>query len=463
MELRTIDWSFLLKQVLKNDIICLILLININVLAVSETEITNVKVNGESITCNNYICNATVNSEKVKIEYKLVDSEAKSSGFESGEEFTFTDSTMTKKLVVSKQVEGFETPISSEYVFNFTGTNECNKCSDIKGMIAVNGTCQCDSKEYVFNYTGTDNKNVPIKSNMLVYNVEVKYDVEDLKLEVVPNSSYAEVTIKNDLYFDLNDSNKVIDFVIKSEMGTEKEYRLIIIRENRPDTTIKSIKLSSGVIEIEKGVTDYKVNVPYDVNEIKIDVETTDPEAYFDIQKEDKLIVGSNLITINVSNKDVSSTYSITVNRLDNTDDATVNLLELKVDGYDLAFKPGVNEYDLYFDEIPKKLKITAVPVNENNAVDIPDNRNLSDGSTVHIKVSQISLGLSKEYLLHIHQNSIVNKMNLLFVIIPIVLIIVVIVVIIIVIIKSKKKKKEKKKKEEKRKIIENDEDFEII
>jgi len=444
---------------IKIFLICFILLLNINVLAVSETEITNVKVNGESITCNNFICSATVNSEKVKIEYKLIDSEATSSGFESGEEFTFTGDTITKKLVVSKQLEGFETPISSEYTFNLT-----------KHIM---------SDDYSIKKVTFNGKNITLKKDLYVYNVEVKYDVTDLKLEVVPNSTYAEVTIQTDLYFDTNDSNKAIDFTVKSELGTEKTYRLIVVRENRPDTSIKSIKLSSGVVEIERGITEYEVNVPYDVNKIDIDVETNDGNAYADIEKEDNLVVGENTIKIKVSNKELSTEYTLIVNRLDNTEEATVNLKDLEIEGYDdFSFKPGVNEYDLYFNEVPKKLKITATPVNKNNTVEIPDNRNLADGSTVHIILSQESLGLSKEYILHIHKDTVVHKFNLLLIILPIVFIISIIVIVIVVTHKKKKvyKKKEnkkevkKEKKEEKKevkkeeKIIENDDDdFEII
>ncbi len=450
---------------IKSLIIIFILLININVLAVSDTEITNVKVNGEAVTCDNYICNAVVNSTKAKIEYKLVDPEATSSGFNSGDEFELTDNTMTKKLVVSKKLDGFETPISSEYVFNLT--------KHIK------------SDDYSLKKVTLNGKSIAIKNDLYVYNVNVKYDVEDLKLEVVPNSTYAEVTIKTELYFDLTDSNKAIDFVVKSEMGTEKEYRIIVIRDDRPDTSIKSIKLSNGIIELERSVYEYEVNVPYDVNEIKIEVEPNDSNATFNIEKEDNLVVGENIVKINVSNKEVSSTYTIKINRLENSDEATVNLKDLKIEDYDLSFKPSVNEYDLYFDEIPNRLKIKATPVNEKNAVIIDNNRNLSDGSVVTVRVSQESLGLTKEYILNIHQNTARKGTSiLLFILIPLALII---LTAIIIIVKKKKKKnnkvnkkdtkinKEKKEKEEKKKdiikkeeakeIVEeiDDDDFEII
>ena len=79
---------------------------------------------------------------------------------------------------------------------------------------------------------------------------------------------------------------------------------------------------------------DYKINVPYDVNKIDIEVTTNDDKASVDVKKEDNLVVGENNVEITVKNKDIEQKYNIVVNRLDNNEDATVNLEELKIDNY---------------------------------------------------------------------------------------------------------------------------------
>ena len=101
-------------------ILLILFLINIKVKAANETAITNVKVNDESINCVNLKCNATIDSDTVTINYTLIDPEATSSGFKSGDSFSIEGETLVKKLNVTKKVEGLDTPLSSEYTFTIT-------------------------------------------------------------------------------------------------------------------------------------------------------------------------------------------------------------------------------------------------------------------------------------------------------------------------------------------------------
>ena len=409
-------------------IILILFLININVKAANETAITNVKVNDESINCVNLKCNATVDSDTVVIQYALIDPDATASGFKSGDSFPISSETLVKKLVVTKKVEGLETPLSSEYVFTITNHHESDDVS---------------LKRLVFN-----GKKVDLKSNIYTYNVNVTYKQEDIKIEAEPNSSIAKIDIQEEYNFPLDESTKAFDFTVTSESGKEQVYRIIASRETRPDTTIKSIKLSSGAISIEKGVYDYSVNVPYDVNKLDIEVTTNSDEAYAEVIKEDTLVVGENDVTIKVTNKDLEQVYNIKVHRLDNTSDATVNLEDIKIEGYDdLEFVVSNTNYDLYFDDVPTSLRITAIPVNKENDVKINNNYKLEDGSVITIKVLNNELGLSKEYVLNIHKNTIRSSSKKFLIIVGVsVFVIAAIVVTILLILRKKKKKKIRKR-----------------
>lgn len=446
-------------------IILILFLINIDAKAANETAITNVKVNDESINCVDLKCNATIDSDTVVIQYALIDPDATSSGFKSGDSFPISSETLVKKLVVTKKVDGLETPLSSEYTFTITNHHESDDVS---------------LKKLVFN-----GKKIDLKKNIFTYNVNVTYKQEEIKIEAEPNSSLAKIELQEEYNFPLDESTKAFDFTLTSESGKEQVYRIIASRETRPDTTIKSIKLSSGAILIEKGVYDYSVNVPYDVNKLDIEVTTNSDEAYVEIDKEDSLVVGENKVTIKVTNKDLEQVYNIKVHRLDNTTDATVNLEDLKIEGYDdLEFVVSNTNYDLYFDDIPTSLRVTAVPVNKENDVKINNNYKLEDGSVIIIKVLNNELGLSKEYVLNIHKNTIRSSSKNFLIIVGIsVLVITAIVVTILLILKKKKKKKIRKrldtvkknievrqqrnnqvnvKKEEKEEVIEDD-DIELI
>ena len=405
-------------------IIITLFLININVKAANETAITNVKVNDESINCENLKCNATVDSDKVVIKYTLIDPDATSSGFNSGDTFNIEGETLVKKLTVSKKMEGLDTPLSSEYTFTITKHHESEDAT---------------LKKLVFN-----GKAIELKQDIYSYNVNVTYKQKDINIEAEVNNQFAKLVLPEDNTFDLEESTKSFTIKVISESGKDQEYVIFVAREQRPDVTINNIKLSSGSLSLEKGVYDYKVNVPYDVNKIDVEVTTNASDASAEVNKEDNLVVGENTIEIIVKNKDLEQKYTIVVNRLDNNEDATVNLKDLKIDNYDdFEFVVSNTNYDLYFDEIPTSLRITATPVNANNDVKITGNYNLTEDSVVSIKVLNDELGLSKEYVLNVHKNKISSTgKSLIIIVIGAIVLITAVVVTILVIRKKKKKKK---------------------
>lgn len=405
-------------------ILCTILLININVKAANETAITNVKVNDEPINCENLKCNATVDSDKVVIKYTLIDVDATSSGFNSGDTFTIEGETLVKKLTVTKKMEGLDTPLSSEYTFTITKHHESEDAT---------------LKSLTFN-----GKKIELKEDTFSYNETVSYKQKDIKIEAQVNNQYAKLILPTDTTFNLDESTKSFNIRVISESGKDQEYSIFVTREQRPDITIKEIKLSSGTISLEKGVYDYKINVPYDVNTIDIDVTPNDSNASVNVKKEDNLVVGENTVEITVKNKDIEQKYTIIINRLDNSEDAVVNLKELKIDNYkNFEFVVSNTNYDLYFDEIPTSLRITATPVNENNDVKITGNYNLTSESVVSIKVLNDELGLSKEYTLTVHKNKINSfSKSIIFIIVGAILLVTAIATAILLIKKKKKKKR---------------------
>ena len=412
-----------MKRIFKLMILILFL-ININVYAANETAITNVKVNDESIRCDNLKCNATVDSDKVTIKYTLIDPEATSSGFNSGDTFDLSDTQLVKKLVVTKKMEGLETPLSSEYVFTIIKHHESEDAS---------------LKKLVFN-----GKKIELKKDVYSYNVNVNYKQKDIKLEAEVSNEYAKLEMPLDTEFSLDESTKSFIIKVTSESGIEKEYIIFVTRETRPDTSIKEIKLSSGSITLEKGLYEYKLNVPYDVNKLDFDITLNSDKAKYDINKPESLVVGENTVEILVKNADLEQKYVIVVNRLDNTQDAIVNLEDLKIEDYDeLEFVVSNTNYELYFDEVPTSLRIEATPVNKDNDVKITGNYNLKDGSSISIKVINENLGLSKEYTLNIHKNKIskANK-SLIFIIVGSILLVTGIIVSILLLRKKSKKKK---------------------
>ena len=385
--------------------------------AEGEATITNIKVNKKECKCIEYNCTVETDSDKGFITYDLVDSSA-SVDRQSGFSVDLTSLSTTIKINVSNTLNNEK--IDNTYTIVIT-KHEKNADNTIKSL-KVNGT------------------NIELKKDVIVYPYLAKYDEKKMKIEAEVNDPKAKIITKEmEFEFDLERTSESFDFVVQAENEEELTYRIFFTREEKPDTSLKSIKLDHGSIDYDKKILEYSLNVEYSVNKLKIDAEPNSKDAVVKIEQKD-LVVGENIIKIIVTNKKATSTYILNVTREENIDKSVANLKSLKIKEYDnLEFKPNVLDYNLYFKEVPTFLNINAEPLDDKAKVEIVNNEDLVENDRIIIKVKLDNI--TREYTLNI-LNKKSEKNSKKAIVVTLIILIITIILLFIQEIRSKNKKK---------------------
>lgn len=386
--------------------------------AEGEATIKNIKVNGVACTCTGYDCVVDVTGSSATITYDLADTNAKVdrlSGFSvdllseiTNIKLTVTNDTLEEKienvysLTINKQVVEYDLSLKS---------------------LKVNGEA------------------MKVEKDIVSYPYTSEYDTKSIKIEVVPNDSSAKV-IKEDSYdFPLEDGSLSVDFQVKPTSGEALDYRVVVTRGLKPDTTLKSLKIGNKDIKLDEKEFNYELTVEYSVNEVEVEAVPTNKEAKVEVEKK-SLIVGENEIKITVTTEKAKSEYLIKVTREENIDKSVANLKELEIDEYKrLDFDENVLDYTLNLSSIPNTLSIKATPKSEEANVDIIGNEELVDGSKITIKVTLDKI--VREYTLTLKESHNIsdNKTVVLIALIGVFL-----TTIILIILEIHSKKQERKK-----------------
>jgi hypothetical protein len=419
----------------------MVLLFAFTVNAEGEATINNIKVNGTSCTCTGYDCVVDVMASSGTITYDLVDKNAKVDRL-SGFKVDLLSEVTTLKLTVTNST-GDE---KIENVYNLT-INKQEKENDLSlKSLKVNG------------------EDMKVAKDVVAYSYICPYNTKTITIEAVPTDSSAKVVKKDSYEFPIEDSSLSVDFSVKPTSGEALDYRVVVTRNVKPDTNLKSLKINGKEITLDEKEYNYELTVDYSVNEPDIEAVPSNKNAKVTVDSK-TFIVGENEVKVTVTSEKAKSVYVVKVTREDNIDKSVANLKELKVSEYNkLDFEENIIDYTLKFNEVPEKLTITAKAKDENGVVEILGNEKLTDGSKVIVKVTLDKI--VREYTLLVKQSACIsdNKSVILGCIIGLVI---TIIVLIILDVHSKKKEKkeylkkiidlrhkvERKRKEEKEKI----------
>ena len=386
-----------------------------NVYAADDATLKNIKINNQECECVEYKCEMEVDASQVTITYELSNSEA----------------------TVSRE-SGISTPLSSD-VTTISVTVEHGESRNIYDFVI---TKHVKSNDITLKYLALNEEEITLMPDVYVYNMAVPFDQEEIIIEATPTDSKAAVDKELAFLFPVEESSKSFDFTVTAENGDEKNYRIFVTRESKPDTTLKSLKLDQGSIKFDKDTLEYNITVEYNVTDVLIEALPNDSEANVKITKED-LVVGENIITIEVTNKNATSVYKINVNREPNLDKSQANLEKLIIKEYPkLNFEPNILEYDLKFEEIPSKLTIEAIAIKEEATIEIVGNENLTDDSvvTIDVTVKEEEFEITRTYKLVL--NKITHEeSNKLPIIITIIILVITMIILLILEIRERKNK----------------------
>lgn len=244
------------------------------------------------------------------------------------------------------------------------------------------------------------------------------------------------------------------EIIVVSASGEERKYVVTIERPDNRGTNnfLKQLIVNSNqnLLPFEKTSTKYSVTT-HKLEIIDISAEAEDPNATVEIKKPDKLVIGSNEVTVTVtSEKKESRVYTITINNLDTDIDTTLKNIELLGVSESLNFDPNVYDYELtYKSSYKDTLVIKETVNNEDEAISSKtpsDCSNLKAGDKVIITVSAKdgTKNVERYYTITFKKD---NRINF-FLILSLTIFIVLLVVFIKLVIENKKEKKKIEEKE---------------
>ena len=445
---------------MKHKIYILVLMIFtfFSVNAEGEATINNIKVNGNICECSGYECNIKITDTSATITYDLVDKEATVDRL-SGFKIDLLSEVTTVKIVATN-TQG-EEKIENTYNINITKEEKQNDFS-LKSL-SVNG------------------EKIDVLKDIVVYSYTSEYDATKIVIEAVPNDNNAKIVKEKEYDFDLKEGSLAVDFSVEID-GKKEDYRVVVTRGVKPNTTLKSLNVEPGKIDFDEKKYEYRLTVEYGVNEIKIDAIPNNKDAKVEIINE-PLVVGENEIKVIVTSDKSKSEYVILVTREENVDKSVANLRKIEIDEYPkLDFKENVLDYVLSFTKVPEKLTIRAFSKEDDSEIEISGNENLKNGSKIVVKNILKENGITREYILEIKEEkeSHDNKTVLLISIIGLTITIIILIILEIHSRRSEKRKylkkifdlrhkieRKRKEEKEKKKILKGkkikEEEIEII
>lgn len=129
---------------------------------------------------------------------------------------------------------------------------------------------------------------------------------------------------------DLQPGTNYLSVVVTAADGTTADYNVTLNVAQNTDTTISNVLINGQTTAIEE-----VVELDPFTDSVEVEVETTDPDATFDVTGGTDLVAGENILTITVTAADgeTSDEYTITLNVLFNND-STFSLFQ--IDGVDV-------------------------------------------------------------------------------------------------------------------------------
>ena len=388
----------------------------------NENRLNSLNVIGENIKFdkNTNIYELTTTKEKINIQAELVDTNARyEQNFGPREVSLNYGEQLINIIVIAESNE------KNTYTLKVTRQDNRSTNDNLSNIVLSLGELSPKFSKDVLNYT----VEVPNNASSLT----ITASLEDKKAEFV--SGYGSRTV------DLKLGENIILIQTQAEKGNTKTYTIKVNRNYKGDNNyLKSITLSSGTLNFDKDIFEYKINVDYNTKELLISAIAEEKTSTVEVVGNKELVVGENIYKIKVLAENKSERiYTIIVNRLEEGKTLSNNnyLANLSIKNHSIAFVKDKLTYDITLtNETSLDLKYDTE--DEKAFVKVEGNSDLKNNSVVKIIVTAED-GTTRTYILNIIKEEAFNYTIL---IIPLEILLLGLVVII-VIKKVKPKKKE--------------------
>ena len=228
--------------------------------------------------------------------------------------------------------------------------------------------------------------------NVVEYSITVPEDVTSVNVRATTDDKKASFKVIG--ANELSNGHNNVKVVVEAENGSTKTYYIDVFREGEVkgveenksyDSSLSSIKPSVGILSpvFNKETYNYIVYLPYEQDKISFSATASDSKSTVEIDSNDELSVGVNIVSIKVTSEGGSeSTYLIKVLRgVEYTDSNNTNLKSIDISKGKLIGKFDKNNRE-YFYSKQKGYSVTALAEDENAIVDVTTYKDV-----VYIKV----------------------------------------------------------------------------
>ncbi|MCM1053584.1 MAG: cadherin-like beta sandwich domain-containing protein [Ruminococcus sp.] len=251
------------------------------------------------------------------------------------------------------------------------------------------------------------------KKDIFEYYIEIPGDINEVKVEAVPEDDLARVKVNGYNYLEEGDNDVTI--TVTAQDGTKKDYIVHILKLGAYDNFLRNITVSTGLFwELEptfkKNLYEYNVTIPGIYDKVTIEGIPNSSTTTVEGNGEHAIITGNNRFELKTKAEDGSSRkYVVNVIKLESYD---VDLERLIVEEGNLnpEFDPVNTKYEVHVDETVEQLTIHAIPKDPKATILITGNNNLISGENkVNVIVMSSDKSMSKTYQLTVYKDKSSN------------------------------------------------------
>ena len=200
----------------------------------------------------------------------------------------------------------------------------------------------------------------------------------------------------------------------KEETTLEKQAKEEVGQDiNQSNSNLQNLRLSTEGMtpEFNNNIFDYYLTVKNDIKDIEVLATAENNDSQVEITGNSNLQNGLNLIKVQVTSPDKTSsnTYLINVTKTDDIEAANTNLETLAIENYLLfpAFDNTVTNYNVEVGNNTEQINLLAIPEDEQATVEINKNDTLQEGNnTIKIIVTARNDYTTKEYNINVYKRN---------------------------------------------------------
>ena len=307
-----------------------------------------------------------------------------------------------QKIEISINIEGFNT---SAYDFELYFDNDkldfLENANDKDNINLINNKIN-----YIwFDRSGNDE----VTGNIKTFRFKAKKDGSvtfSLNGNFYTNKAQEVDTSFNNLQVNIIDVNNksVLQKQAEEEIGESN---------NRSNSKLQNLRLNiEGLVpEFNKDVFDYYLTINNNINNLEILTVPENKNSKIEIIGNENLKEGLNIIKVQITSEDNSSStsYIINVTKTNNIEDANTNLETLAIQNYLLYpnFDNTVTNYNVEVANDTNNINLLAIPEDEEAKIKIDKNDKLQEGNnTIKITVTAKNNYTKKVYKINVYRRN---------------------------------------------------------